>query len=126
MKRRGRNRIGVGQRMDGEATSVDNCFKSLAFEQRTRSRAGAGQWGAHVGSGSFSDMGNSRTHLSVEWDDPTGREPERARLGEGVLRRGSSTQEGEWRVGWRWEEGSSFRNQGGGTWGDWGSWKIPD
>lgn len=37
--------------------------------------------------GSFSDMGNSRIHLSVEWDDPTGREPERAQLGEGVFRR---------------------------------------
>lgn len=44
-------------------------------------------------------MENSRTHLSVEWDDPTGWEPERAWLGEGVLGRGSSTQEGEWRVG---------------------------
>ena len=42
MERRGRNRIGVGQRMDGEATSVDECFKSLAFEQRARNRAGAG------------------------------------------------------------------------------------
>lgn len=54
MKRRGRNRIGVGQRMDGEATSVDDCFKSLAFEQRARSRAGAGRglrgrvWGQGV------------------------------------------------------------------------------
>ena len=40
-------------------------------------------------------MGNSRTHLSVEWDDPMGREPERAQLGEGVLGRVSSTPEGE-------------------------------
>lgn len=121
MKRMGRNWIGVGQRMDGGATSVNDCFKSLAFEQRARSRSGGGQWGAHVGSGSFSDMGNSKTHLSVEWDDPMGREPGRARLGEGVLGRGFSTQEGEWRVGWRWGEGSPFRDQGGGRWGDWGS-----
>ena len=65
-------------------------------------------------------MENSRTHLSVEWDDPTGREPERARLGEGVLGRGSSTQEGEWRVGSRWGEGSPFRDreERGGEIGD--------
>lgn len=39
--------------------------------------------------GSFSDMENSEEHICpVGWDDPTGWEPERARLGEGVLGEG--------------------------------------